>query len=149
MLDTITFGLVAASSVVLVVAALLALYRLAVGPTGLDRGVASDVVLAVMIAAIGAHAIATGTSVGLIVILVLSLVGFTTAVGLARLITGASARERRFLEAEARAAHDARQRVERQRVERQRAEREGSVRERAERELAEQAGEHPGGEGSA
>ena len=52
MLDTITFGLVAVSSVVLVVAALLALYRLAVGPTGLDRGVASDVVLAVMIAAI-------------------------------------------------------------------------------------------------
>lgn len=144
MLDTITFGLVAVSSVVLVVAAMLALYRLAVGPTGLDRGVASDVVLAVMIAAIGAHAIATGTSVGLIVILVLSLVGFTTAVGLARLITGASARERRFLEAEARAAHEARQRVERER-----AEREGSVRERAERELAEQAGEHPGGEGSA
>lgn len=64
--------------------------------------------------------------------------------GLARLITGASARERRFLEAEARAAHEARQRVERER-----AEREGSVRERAERELAEQAGEHPGGEGSA
>ena len=144
MLDTITFGLVAVSSVVLVVAALLALYRLAVGPTGLDRGVASDVVLAVMIAGIGAHAIATGTSVGLIVILVLSLVGFTTAVGLARLITGASARERRFLEAEARAAHEARQRVERER-----AEREGSVRERAERELAEQAGEHPGGEGPA
>lgn len=144
MLDTITFGLVVVSSVVLVVAAMLALYRLAVGPTGLDRGVASDVVLAVMIAGIGAHAIATGTSVGLIVILVLSLVGFTTAVGLARLITGASARERRFLEAEARAAHEARQRVERER-----AEREGSVRERAERELAEQAGEHPGGEGSA
>lgn len=142
MLDTITFGLVVVSSVVLVVAAMLALYRLAVGPTGLDRGVASDVVLAVMIAGIGAHAIATGTSVGLIVILVLSLVGFTTAVGLARLITGASARERRFLEAEARAAHEARQRVERER-----AEREGSVRERAERELAEQAGEHPGGEG--
>lgn len=144
MLDSITFGLVAVSSVILVVAAMLALYRLAIGPTGLDRGVASDVVLAVMIAGIGAHAIATGTSVGLIVILVLSLVGFTTAVGLARLITGASARERRFLEAEARAAHEARQRVERQR-----AEREGSVRERAERELAEQAGEHPGGEGSA
>ena len=144
MLDTITFGLVAVSSVILVVAAMLALYRLAIGPTGLDRGVASDVVLAVMIAGIGAHAIATGTSVGLIVILVLSLVGFTTAVGLARLITGASARERRFLEAEARAAHEARQRVERER-----AEREGSVREWDERELAEQAGEHPGGEGSA
>ena len=122
MLDTITFGLVAVSSVVLVVAALLALYRLAVGPTGLDRGVASDVVLAVMIAGIGAHAIATGTSVGLIVNLVLSLVGFTTAVGLARLITGTSARERRFLEAEARAGNIARERAERERAEKERAE---------------------------
>lgn len=136
MLATITFGLIVASAIILIVAALLAMYRLAIGPTGLDRGVASDVILAVLIAGIGAHAIATGVWVGLIVILVLSLVGFTSAVGLARLITGASARERRFLEAEARAAHEARQRVERERLER-----EASARERAERELAEQAGE--------
>ena len=136
MLETITLGLVAAAAIVLVVSAMLALYRLALGPTGLDRGVASDVILAVLIAGIGAHAIVTGTSVGLIVILVLSLVGFTSAVGLARLITGASARERRFLEAEARAAHEARQRVEQKRLER-----EMTVRERAERELAEQAEE--------
>ena len=144
MLESITFGLIVAAVLILVVAAILALYRLAIGPTGLDRGVASDVILAVLIAGIGTHAIATRTSVGLILILVLSLVGFTSAVGLARLITGASARERRFLEAEARVAHEARQRVERDRQER-----EMSVRERAERELAEQeaemGGPRPGG----
>ncbi len=136
MLETITFGLIVAAGAILIISAMMALYRLAIGPTGLDRGVASDVVLAVLIASICLHAIVTRTSVGLIVILVLSLVGFTSAVGLARLITGASARERRFLEAEARAAHEARQRVERER-----AERELTVQERAERELAEQAGE--------
>ena len=127
MLESITFGLIVAAVLILVVAAILALYRLAIGPTGLDRGVASDVILAVLIAGTGTHAIAT-----------------RTAVGLARLITGASARERRFLEAEARVAHEARQRVERDRQER-----EMSVRERAERELAEQeaemGGPRPGG----
>lgn len=133
MIVALTQGLIAAAVVLLALAALLALYRLAVGPTGLDRGVASDVIIAVLIAGICAHAMATRTSVGLIVIMVLSLVGFTSAVGLARLITGASARERRFLEAEARAAHVARQRVERERLDR-----EASARERAERELAEQ-----------
>ena len=130
MIETITLGLVVASVAILVVASLLALHRLATGPTGLDRGVASDVILAVLIAGICTHAIVTRTSAGLIIILVLSLVGFTSAVGLARLITGASARERRFLEAEARAAHEARQRVERGRQERE-----------AAQERADQAGE--------
>ena len=118
----ITEGLILVAMAVLVVSALFALYRLAKGPTGLDRGVASDVVLAVLIAGIATHAIVTRTSVGLIVILVLSLLGFTSAVGLARLITGTSARERRFLEAEARAANIARERAERERAEKERAE---------------------------
>ena len=118
----ITEGLILVAVAVLVVSALFALYRLAKGPTGLDRGVASDVVLAVLIAGIATHAIVTRTSVGLIVILVLSLLGFTSAVGLARLITGTSARERRFLEAEARAANIARERAERERAEKERAE---------------------------
>ena len=100
---TIVDVLLAATVVVLVVSALLALYRLAKGPTGLDRGVASDVLIAIMTASIGAHAVWARTSVGLVIILVLSLVGFTGAVGLARLITGTSVRERRFLEAEDRA----------------------------------------------
>lgn len=120
----ITQVLIGASGVLLVVSALLALVRLAKGPTGLDRGVASDVVIAVLIAGIATYTMATRTEVALIVILVLSMVGFTSAVGLARLITGTSARERRFLEAEARAANLTRERAERERAERERAERE-------------------------
>lgn len=109
---------VGASGVLLAIAALLAMARLAKGPTGLDRGVASDVIIAVLTAAVATYAIATRNGVALVIILVLSLVGFTTAVGLARLITGTSARERRFLEAEARAANLTRERAERERAER-------------------------------
>ena len=98
--------MVAIAAVILVIADVLAFVRLAKGPTGLDRGIASDVLIAVLIASICAHAVWFRTSVALIIILVLSLVGFTTAVGLARLITGATARERSFLEAEARAAYE-------------------------------------------
>ena len=94
------------AAVILLASALLAFWRLTKGPTGLDRGIASDVLLAILIAAICAYTLWHRTSVALVIILVLSLVGFTTAVGLARLITGTSARERMFLEAEARAAYE-------------------------------------------
>ena len=98
--------LIALAVVVLVAAAILALFRLAKGPTGLDRGVSADVLITVLIGGIATHAIAMRTSVGLVIILMLSLVGFTGAVALARLITGTSIRERRFPEAEARAAYE-------------------------------------------
>ncbi|MDO5534519.1 MAG: monovalent cation/H+ antiporter complex subunit F [Propionibacteriaceae bacterium] len=133
-MSIVTQALIVAAALVLVLSALFALFRLAKGPTGLDRGVASDVMIAVLIGGLATHAIATRTSVGLIVILVLSLLGFTSAVGLARLITGTSARERRFLEAEARAAHEDRERAEREKAERERA-----ASDRFEKELREQA----------
>lgn len=97
--------LIALAIVVLAAAALLAMLRLAKGPTGLDRGVSADVLITVLIGGIAAHAIVMRTSVGLVIVLMMSLVGFTGAVALARLITGTSLRERRFLEAEARAAY--------------------------------------------
>lgn len=97
--------LIGLTVIVLVVSALLALFRLAKGPTGLDRGVASDVIIAILIAGICTYTVWSHTPVALVIILLLTLVGFTTAVGLARLITGSSARERRFLEGEARAAY--------------------------------------------
>ena len=85
--------LIVVAGVVLVAAACLALWRLAKGPTSLDRGVASDVLIAVLVAAVAAHALWTRTSLGLLVILVLSLLGFTGAVGLARLVSRATGNE--------------------------------------------------------
>lgn len=79
-------------------AALLALWRLAQGPTTLDRGVAADVILAVLIGGVATHALWTRQSLGLLVIFVLSLLGFTGAVGLARLITRAAREKSLFSE---------------------------------------------------
>ena len=87
---TVAQVLIMVAGAMLLVAGLLALWRLATGPTSLDRAIASDVVLAVLIVSVAAHAIWTRTAVGLPVILVLSLLGFTGSVGLARLITGAA-----------------------------------------------------------
>lgn len=83
-------ALIALAGVLLLAAALLAVWRLARGPSSLDRGVAADVVLAVLIASVGAHAMWTRDPLGLLVILVVSLLGFTGAVGVARLIAGAA-----------------------------------------------------------
>lgn len=98
---TVPQVLIAVAGVLLAAAALLAVWRLARGPSSLDRAVASDVMLAVLIASVAAHAMWTRTSLGLLVILVLSLLGFTGAVGIARLITGAARNRTLFDRSEA------------------------------------------------
>ena len=103
----------------LTVAAGFALVRLAKGPTSLDRGVASDELLVIVAIATAGYAVWSRTPIVLVISLVLSMLGFTAAVGLARLITGTTAQEKRFREAEARAAYESDER-ERARVERER-----------------------------
>ncbi len=88
-------------------AALIALYRLAKGPSSLDRGVASDVILAIVAIGAAVYAAWNHRPEALVLSIVLSLLGFTSAVGLARLITGATIQERRYREAEAAAAYRA------------------------------------------
>lgn len=83
---TVILGLAA---VLLVTAAALALWRMVAGPTPLDRIISSDVVVAVVIAVVGLYSVVAGNSTGLPILLVLSLVGFTGAVGVARLIASA------------------------------------------------------------
>lgn len=102
---TVPQVLIALAGAFLLVAALLALWRLAKGPTSLDRGVASDLMIAVLIASVAAHAMWTRTSQGLLLILVLSLLGFTGAVGLARLITGAARNQSLYVQGNE-AAHE-------------------------------------------
>ena len=79
-----------ASVVLLLAAAGFALYRMAVGPTSLDRSVASDVMIAILIASTGLYTVVSGNELGMPVLLVLSLLGFTAAVGMARLISNRS-----------------------------------------------------------
>lgn len=76
--------------VMLGAAGLLALRRMAAGPTSLDRSIAADVMVAIVIAGVGLYTIHYRNDVGLPVLLVLSLLGFTSAVGMARLISNRS-----------------------------------------------------------
>lgn len=101
-----------AALVLLVVSAGFALYRMAVGPTSLDRSVASDVMIAILIGATGLYTVVSGNELGMPVLLVLSLLGFTAAVGMARLISNRSdhiqtMRERRRHETERNRAGEA------------------------------------------
>ncbi len=85
-----------AAAVMLGIAAILTLWRLVAGPTPLDRIIASDVVVAIAIAAVGLYSVIAGNATGLPIVLGLSLVGFTGAVGVARLISSADGVRRLF-----------------------------------------------------
>jgi multicomponent Na+:H+ antiporter subunit F len=70
--------------VLLATAAALALVRIAIGPTMLNRVVAMDVLIAVTVAALGLEAAVNQHSTTLPVLVVLSLMGFIGSVSVAR-----------------------------------------------------------------
>lgn len=75
-----------ASVVLLATSAVLTLLRISRGPTSLDRVVGTDVLVAVVIAALALEAIINRHSTTLPVMLVLSLLGFAGSVSVARFV---------------------------------------------------------------
>ncbi|TDC80396.1 cation:proton antiporter [Micromonospora sp. KC606] len=71
-------------TVLLSVAALLALIRMYRGPSLLDRVIAADLLLATMIGAVGAEAAVNRHATSLPVLVVVSLLGFVGSVALVR-----------------------------------------------------------------
>ena len=90
-MDLATDLILVAAGILLAVAAALVVARMARGPGSLDRVIAADVLVAVVIAGAAAEAVDSYRSTSLLVILVFSLLGFTGSVSVARLV----ARERR------------------------------------------------------
>lgn len=90
---TIAIG---AAVAMLAVAACLVLWRLVQGPSALDRIVAGDVIVAIVIASVGLYSVLAHNTTGLPILLGLSLVGFSAAVAVARLIASPSTIRRRF-----------------------------------------------------
>lgn len=86
----------------LAVAACLVLWRLVQGPTALDRIVAGDVIVAIVIASVGLYSALADNTTGLPILLGLSLVGFSAAVAVARLIASPSTVRRRFVRRQSR-----------------------------------------------
>lgn len=97
---------IGAAGVMLFAAACLVLWRMVAGPSALDRIVASDVLVAIVIAAVGLYSVLAHNSTGLPILLGLSLVGFSGAVGVARLISSPSTIRRRFDRRQARHEED-------------------------------------------
>ncbi|MEV4539381.1 monovalent cation/H+ antiporter complex subunit F [Asanoa sp. NPDC049518] len=75
-----------AVTVILSAAALLALVRAVRGPSILDRVVATDVLLAIIVAGVATEAAYTLDATALPVLVVLSILGFTGSVGVARFV---------------------------------------------------------------
>lgn len=71
-------------SVLLAIDGVLCLYRIVRGPTVLDRTVAADVFVAVIVGAVAVHAAVGRYSTTVSVLLALSLVGFLGSVSIAR-----------------------------------------------------------------
>ncbi|HPZ48550.1 MAG TPA: monovalent cation/H+ antiporter complex subunit F [Propionibacteriaceae bacterium] len=85
-MSTVTWVVLAIDAAMLTVAAVLSVLRVARGPRALDRIVASDVLVAVVIASAGLAMVATRSGLLLPVILGMSLLAFTSAVAVGRLI---------------------------------------------------------------
>jgi multicomponent Na+:H+ antiporter subunit F len=71
-------------TVLLAIAGALTMTRIVRGPSTLDRIVATDVLLAVIVAAIAADVAYSRDATALPVLVVLSILGFTGSVGVAR-----------------------------------------------------------------
>jgi len=86
MVDMIVMVMVSVGALMLAVAAVLTVARMSLGPSSLDRVVAADVLIAVVIAALALEAIVNDHGTTLPVMLVLSLLGFAGSVSIARFV---------------------------------------------------------------
>ncbi len=90
---TVSTVLAVLAVVILGTAALLTLIRMSRGPSSLDRVVAGDVLIAVVIAALAIEAVVNRHATTLPVVLVLSLVGFAGSLSMARFVAGRDRRQ--------------------------------------------------------
>ncbi|WGT47131.1 monovalent cation/H+ antiporter complex subunit F [Tessaracoccus lacteus] len=74
------------AAALLLVAAMIGVNRIAAGPSQLDRSVAADLMVAVVVAGLGLWTAWTDQPTYLMVLMLLSLLGFTSAVSIARMV---------------------------------------------------------------
>lgn len=82
-----THIILAVAALLLFAAALIGVNRIAVGPSQLDRSVAADLIVAIVVAGLGLWTVWTDQSSELMVLVLLSLIGFTSAVSIARMVS--------------------------------------------------------------
>lgn len=95
------------AAVVLFVSAMIGVNRIAAGPSQLDRSIAADLIVAVVVAALGLWTVWTDLSTELLILVLLSMLGFTSAVSVARMVSDRMASRRRRFTPVKREEHDA------------------------------------------
>lgn len=80
-------AILALATLLLVVSAFIAIQRIAVGPSQLDRSIGSDLLVAIVIGAVGIWATYKDQDTEIIILLALSMIGFTGAVSIARMVS--------------------------------------------------------------
>lgn len=85
-MSTVITVILSMAAVVLTVSALIAAERIATGPSQLDRSIGADLLVAVVIGAVGVWAVSQQQDTEVIAVLLLSMVGFTGAVSVARMV---------------------------------------------------------------
>lgn len=78
--------ILAVAAVLLAISGLIALERIATGPSQLDRSIGSDLLVAVVIAGVGLWAVASHRDTEVTLLLLLSMLGFTGAVSVSRMV---------------------------------------------------------------
>ena len=84
------------AAIVLAVSAMIGVNRIAAGPSQLDRSVAADLIVAVVVASLGLWTVWIDLSTELMVLVLLSMIGFSRAVSVARMVNDRMATRRRY-----------------------------------------------------
>lgn len=95
-MDLATDLILGLAAVVLAVAALIGANRIAAGPTQLDRSVAADLIVAVVVASLGLWTVWSGGATEVPILVLLSMLGFTSAVAVARMVADRMATRRQY-----------------------------------------------------
>lgn len=86
MIDTLVTVLLGIGVVMLFAAALLTLFRMSRGPSTLDRVIAADVIMSMVIAGLAMEAVINKHTTTLPIMLAVSLIGFAGSLSMARFV---------------------------------------------------------------
>ena len=96
MVEIVTNVVLSVAAVVLAGSALIGANRIAEGPTQLDRSVAADLIVAVVVASLGLWTVWSDSSTEVLILVLLSMLGFTSAVSVARMVADRMATRRQY-----------------------------------------------------
>lgn len=85
-MELVITGMYVIAILLLLASGFVAVERIAAGPSQLDRTVASDLLVAIVIGAVGVWAALSNQDTEITVLLVLSMLGFTGAVSISRMV---------------------------------------------------------------